>query len=96
MAYNTQNHLFSEFCLLSGIINTWQAERYGTWVCFRLQVRPFYLGPNGVGEFVSSLESRNRSSCRKVMFSSYLVYRTIDKVQKTNDSEAVLDSSGSV
>jgi hypothetical protein len=33
----------------------------------------------------------NRSSFRKVVFSSYFEFRTIDKVQKPNDSESKLE-----
>jgi hypothetical protein len=96
MVCNTQNHWFSEFCPLSDILNNKKTQRFGNWVCFLLQVSSFSWGPNRVGESLPSLESRNRSSCRKAVFNSYLEYRTIDKVHKTSDPEALLDLSGSV
>jgi hypothetical protein len=44
-------------------------------------------GPNEVGISLPSPEDRNRSSFRNTVFSSYLEFRTIDKVQKHNNSE---------
>jgi hypothetical protein len=43
--------------------------------------------PNNVGVFLLSPENGNRSSFRNVMFSSYLEFRALDKVQKPSDSE---------
>jgi hypothetical protein len=39
------------------------------------------MGPNRVVVFLPSPEDGNRSSFRNVVFSSYLEFRTIDKVQ---------------
>jgi hypothetical protein len=46
-------------------------------------------GPNRVGVAFPSPEDGNRSSFRNVMFSSYLEFRTTDKVQKPADSESI-------
>jgi hypothetical protein len=44
-------------------------------------------GPNRVDISLPSTEDEKRSSVRNVVFSSYLEFQTIDKVQKTSDSE---------
>jgi hypothetical protein len=44
-------------------------------------------GPNGVDVFLPSPEDGNRSSLRNDVFSSYLQFKTMEKVQKPNDSE---------
>jgi hypothetical protein len=44
-------------------------------------------GPNRMGASFPSPEGGNRSSFRNVAFSSYLEFRTMDKVQKPSDSQ---------
>jgi hypothetical protein len=43
--------------------------------------------PNRLGISLPSPEAGNRSSLRNVVFSSYLEFRTINEVEKPNDSE---------
>jgi hypothetical protein len=47
-------------------------------------------GHNKVGVSLPSPEGGNRSSFRNVVFSNYLEFRTMDKVQKPSDSEFCL------
>jgi hypothetical protein len=44
-------------------------------------------GPNRVGTFVTSPEDGNRSSFWNDVFSNYLEFRTMDKVQKLSSSD---------
>jgi hypothetical protein len=44
-------------------------------------------GPNRVGVSLTSPAERKRSSFRNIVFSSYLEYRTMDKVYEHSDSE---------
>jgi hypothetical protein len=47
-------------------------------------------GPSRVGVSFPSPEDGSRSSFRNVVFSSYLEFRTMDKVQKPSDSERIM------
>jgi hypothetical protein len=42
---------------------------------------------NRIGASISSLEDGSRSSFRNVVFSSYLEFWIVDRVQRPNDSE---------
>jgi hypothetical protein len=42
-------------------------------------------GPNRVSVSLASLEDGKRSSFRNVVFSTYLEFRTMDKVHKLSD-----------
>jgi hypothetical protein len=48
MVYNTQNHWVCGLCPLPGILDDQKTEPFGSWICFRLQVkggRHLLLGP---------------------------------------------------
>jgi hypothetical protein len=49
-------------------------------------------GPNRVGVILPSREDRNKSSFQNDVVSSYLKFRTMDKVQEPNDSECYIPS----
>jgi hypothetical protein len=51
------------------------------------------MGPNRVGVSLPSPEDGNRSSFLNVMFSGYLEFRTMHKVQKPGNSECYTASS---
>jgi hypothetical protein len=63
----------------------------GNWICFRLQVDHWVQwlmlvlskGRNRVGDSLLSPKNRNSPSFRDVFFCSYLEFRTMDKVHKT-------------
>jgi hypothetical protein len=38
MLYDTQNHWDCGLCPSSGILRNCKTQRFGTWICFRLQV----------------------------------------------------------
>jgi hypothetical protein len=50
-------------------------------------------GPNRGGNFLQSPEYGNRPSFRKIVFSSYLEFWTVDKSHKPSDSECYTPSS---
>jgi hypothetical protein len=52
-------------------------------------------GPNKVRVSLLPPEDGNRSSFRNVVFSSYLKFRTMDKVHKPSDSEKFILRQGS-
>jgi hypothetical protein len=65
--------------------------------CMTMVVRWLMLalpkGPNRGGVSISSPEGGNRSSFRRVVFSSLFEFRTIDKVLKPSNSEYYTPSS---
>jgi hypothetical protein len=53
-------------------------------------------GPNTAGVFYPSSENGKRPSFRNVVFSSYLEFRTIDKVHKPSDFVCYTQSSETI
>jgi hypothetical protein len=86
MVCSTQNHWVFRLCPSFGILNLYNTQRFGNWICFRLRWRQ---GLNRVGVSLSSPKDGNRSSFCKVVLYSYLEFLTMDAIHKPSDSESV-------
>jgi hypothetical protein len=92
MVHNIQNQWDFGLCPSSGILETKKHNISETGsVSFLMLV--LSKGPKREGDFFRSLEDRNRTSFRNVVFYSYLELRTIVKVHKLSDFECYTPTS---
>jgi hypothetical protein len=98
--YSSQNHWISGLSPPPGSLHTQKTQHFGNWTCLR---------PDVMGEMhllcwapykdlisitgLSSPEDGNRSRFPNVVFTSYIEFRTIDRIQKTSNSECYSLSS---
>jgi hypothetical protein len=101
VASNTQNYRIYGLCLSPGIVNNQKTQRFGNWICFRLQViegDAYSIRSNRIsilvlskrtnraGVSIPSLEAGNRCRLRNIVFSSHLEVRRMDEVQNPSYS----------
>jgi hypothetical protein len=84
MVHNTQNQKVSRLCPSSGILRAWKHNGLETGSVSssgEKRETPTLLGP------LERANLNHKSSFRNDVFSSYLEFRAMDKVQKPIDSE---------